>query len=181
MRIIAGSARGTSLLSPTGEKVRPTSDRAKETLFNIVMPKLRDAKILDLYSGSGALGLEALSRGSEKAVFMDANATSLDLAKKNAQKTKLLEQSVFLLGKIPEELRKIPKGPYDLIFADPPYEQGYAQLLLEKIAAGDFLTEAGWLIIEHEKSEVLPERIPPFMRFREKQIGKAKFSFYKYS
>lgn len=181
MRIISGSARGTILLSPAGEEIRPTSDRAKETLFNIVMPKVRDAKVLDLYSGSGALGLEALSRGAQQAVFVDASAVSLNLARKNAMKTRLQERSIFFQGKIPEELGKVPKGPYDLIFADPPYEQGYAQLLLEKIVKEKFLSVDGWMILEHEKSEILPELILPLVRFREKQIGKAKFSFYKYS
>lgn len=180
MRIISGSARGTILFSPSDERIRPTSDRAKESLFNILMPRLFDATVLDLYCGSGALGLECLSRGAKKAVFVDSSRESLALAKKNGMKTKLSEHAEWILATLPNELFKVSSDSYDLIFADPPYDKGMAKFLLEKISHESLLKKTGWVILEDGAKEKLPDQAGNLQKFREKQIGKTKFAFYQH-
>jgi len=179
MRIISGTAKGMVLFSPPDTTVRPTSDRAKETLFNILMPKIIDAMVLDLFCGSGALGLEALSRGAKQAVFVDASKVSLELAQKNAEKTKLAEKSRWILGNLPEAIRRVPEIQYGLIFADPPYSKGLAESLLNCLAEANLLASSGWAIFEHDHTEILPDQAGKLEKFREKQIGKAKLTFYR--
>lgn len=179
MRIISGSARGTILFSPSDERIRPTGDRAKESLFNILMPRLFDATVLDLYCGSGALGLESLSRGAKKAVFVDSSRESLALAKKNGLKTQLSERAEWISANLPDELFKVSSDSYDLIFADPPYERGTAKFLLENISHHSLLKNEGWVILEDSAQENLPEQAGNLQKFREKQIGKTKFAFYQ--
>lgn len=180
MRIIAGTAKGTVLFSPADEEIRPTSDRAKESLFNILMPRIIGSTVLDLFCGSGALGLEALSRGALKAIFVDGSSDSLDLAKKNATKTKLMDRGEFLLTKLPKGLQKVSSRKFDLIFADPPYEKGLAEAALLQVSELDLLAPEGWLILEHDRKEDMPLEAGFLKKFREKKIGKSKFSFYQF-
>ena len=177
MRIIAGMARGTVLFSPPDLQIRPTTDRAKETLFSILMPRINGSVVLDLFCGSGALGLEALSRGAAKAMFLDID---LGLAKKNGEKTKLIERSEFVQARLPQGLERLAGQKYDLIFGDPPYEKGLAELTLLKISELGLLAPTGWLILEHDRKEKLPQEAGILEKFREKQVGKSKFTFYAY-
>ena len=122
MRVISGSAKGTILYSLQGSTTRPTLDRVKEALFNIIQNEIIDAQVLDLFAGSGALGIEALSRGAKFAVFSDKSIQSVDIIKKNIEKTHLKEKAKIIKGNYLNILKECEEQyQFDLIFIDPPY------------------------------------------------------------
>jgi 16S rRNA (guanine(966)-N(2))-methyltransferase RsmD len=125
MRVIAGKARRLQLKTPEGFETRPTTDKTKETLFNILNPYLADSDFLDLFSGSGAIGIEALSRGAKYAALVENNKTALDCIKANLQTTKLVEEADVLAYNVVEAIRSLEiRGKvFDVIFMDPPYNQ----------------------------------------------------------
>lgn len=134
MRVVSGSAKGTKLLSPEGLEFRPTLDRVKEAVFSM-LGELYDLRVLDLFSGSGALGIEALSRGAEKCVFVDKSKYSLDITKNNLSKTHLTEKSECLLGDYESFLKSCGES-FDLVFLDPPYKDGVLFRALELLKGG---------------------------------------------
>ncbi|MBO4395816.1 MAG: 16S rRNA (guanine(966)-N(2))-methyltransferase RsmD [Eubacterium sp.] len=141
MRVIAGSARHISLVAPTGEGTRPTSDRIKETLFNILQQDIPGCRFLDLFAGSGGIGIEALSRGASEASFIERDKKALLCIRENLTKTKLKQLATVYPSDYTVALRQLNKigEPFDIIFADPPYQSGYEaemmRLLTEKGAA----------------------------------------------
>ncbi len=155
MRIITGSARGIRLDTLEGEATRPTAERVKEALFSMIQFDLVDTTVLDLFAGSGQLGLEALSRGAEKAVLVDKSAEAVAIIKKNAQKTHLWERCRLVLSDYAEYLR-VSKGKYkfDYVFLDPPYNSGMLQKSLHLLAESDLLAEGAWVICEDETDDV---------------------------
>ncbi len=124
MRIITGSARGTHLQTLQGDATRPTSERAKEALFSMLGDKPVNARVLDLFAGSGQLGLEALSRGAAAAVFVDGSKQATEVVRKNAERTHLLPKAKILTGDALAYLRSCRESPFDLVFLDPPYAAG---------------------------------------------------------
>ena len=158
MRIITGSARGCRLKTPQGqETTRPTADRVKEAVFNILGSMVQDRRVLDLFAGTGNLGLEALSRGAAAAVFADR--TTADLIRENARRTRLEDRVQVLSGDVFAILRRLEaQGErFSLIFCDPPYHKGLWQQALAAIDAGNLLAEDGILIVEHGADEdILP-------------------------
>lgn len=148
MRIIAGKHRGRVLKSFAGEAIRPTPDRVKESLFQILEPRLRGARVLDLFAGSGALGLEALSRGAREAVFNDLDLT---LVKRNLA---LVKESAVLTERDFAVCLKSVKGKFDLIFLDPPYKSDDYERALKLIAEEDRLEEDGLVVVESEREIV---------------------------
>ncbi len=149
MRVIAGTARRLQLESPL-DKVRPTTDRTKETLFNMIQHNIYDSTVLDLFAGSGALGIECLSRGASHAVFCDNYAVSIDCIKKNLNHTKLIEKASILkydYGKALDFLQKEERR-FDLIFLDPPYRLDLENEALVLIDAMDLLNDDGMIIVE---------------------------------
>jgi 16S rRNA (guanine966-N2)-methyltransferase len=158
MRIVAGTHRGRPLESPADQRIRPTSDRIRESLFNILGHKLESfvgKRVLDGFAGTGALGLEALSRGALSAVFMDKDRDALTLCRRNAQSLGLTGKSEFRLGDL--TVAGVPGGPFDLVFLDPPYGQGLAGKALSAMAAS--LAPGALAVVEADRSE--PEPIPP--------------------
>lgn len=150
LRIISGQNRGTKLYTLEGEHTRPTLDRVKEPLFNIINFKLEDAIVLDLFAGSGALGLESLSRGAEKAIFCDNSNDAINIINKNIEKTRHLEDSIVInknYEKALEEI-KIKKILLDIIFIDPPYESNFYYNSLELIKKYELLKKDGIIILE---------------------------------
>ncbi len=149
MRVIAGRARSIPLLSPDGDGTRPTTDRIKETLFNILRDDLYECRFLDLFAGSGQIGIEALSRGAESAVFVEKNRKVSALINKNLEKTKLLDHS-HVIGK--DVMAALPQlgeyGPFDIIFMDPPYASGLEEKVIEAIGEYDLLAEDGMIVVE---------------------------------
>ncbi len=150
MRVIAGSARRTQLKTVQGLHTRPTTDRIKETLFNILQPDLYGAVFLDLFSGSGAIGIEALSRGSQMAVFVDNNKQAVSCIRDNLKATKLSEKAEVYQLDANAAIRKLQtqKKCFDIIFMDPPYHLGVERSVLEAIRSAGIANEDTLIIVE---------------------------------
>lgn len=150
MRIISGSARGTKLVTLEGLETRPTLDRVKESIFNILQFDIKDKNILDLFAGSGALGIEALSRGASNAVFCDVSKKAVKIISTNLENTKLKEKSQIINKDFKEALQYIKNitQKFDIIFLDPPYKTDFAEKSLQYILEYDLLSNQGIIILE---------------------------------
>lgn len=157
MRIISGIARGTKLYTLEGTNTRPTLDRVKEPLFNILNFKLQDAIVLDLFAGSGALGLEAISRGASRAIFGECNRNAANVVEKNIEKTRFQDKSILIRNDFEKVLKQIAndKIKVDVVFLDPPYETDLVRKALDQIIDLDILNEDAVLVIETDE----PQRI----------------------
>ena len=147
MRVIAGSARSVPLIAPQGLDTRPTTDKIKETLFNMINFDLPDCVFIDLYSGSGAIGIEAISRGARHAYFVEKNKKGCEIIVKNLAKTKLTEHATVIKKDVLSAL-SVMGSAYDIIFLDPPYALGSEADVLSKIKENHLLKEDGFVIIE---------------------------------
>lgn len=155
MRIITGTARGTRLMTLEGEATRPTAERVKEAVFSMIQFDLLDSTVLDLFAGSGQMGLEALSRGAQKAHFIDKSSEAVDIIRKNAEKTHLAEKSsIFCTDSIDYLKRSKGRCRFDFVFIDPPYGSGLVQESLRLLADGNLLNENAWLIVEDETEDI---------------------------
>lgn len=148
MRVIAGEARSMPLMTPKGMETRPTSDKIKETLFNMLQIYVPDAVFIDLYSGSGGIGIEALSRGAKHAYFVDSSAAANQCITENLKFTKLADRATVFKQDALTALNLIHEKQADVIFADPPYEAGFEEGLLNTLGRCDFVTEDTIIIIE---------------------------------
>ena len=184
MRIIAGSARGIRLEPPLGNDVRPTLDRVRESLFNIIAPRLERSTFLDLFAGTGANGIEALSRGARQADFIDSDPRSIALIEKNLERTRLSGQATIVRGALPACLTRLTgprreKGGYTLIFADPPHAFTEFPEILGAIAKLELLRPDGLLVVEHSANVDL-EKLPEGLHLiRESRYGKTQLSFFE--
>lgn len=193
MRIIAGKFRGRKLKSPPSLEVRPTSDRLRETLFNVIAPRVEDARFLDLCAGSGAVGIEALSRGASHATFVEQSRQMCALIKSNLELCRIEEgESGLVQSEALAYLRRAiapPRragnpaqlaGPWDIVFFDPPYAIDYLPTLkIFGAHAVDLLTENGLLIVEHHHKNELPEQTGALRRYRVLKQGDSSLSFYE--
>jgi len=152
MRIISGLARGTKLYTLEGENTRPTLDRVKEPLFSIIQNYIKDSVVLDLFAGSGALGLEALSRGAKKAVLCDKSYEAIEIIKKNINKTHFEEKTKVLCMDYKKCLSSVA-DKFDIIFIDPPYKLDIAVNSVEIILDNNLLSPDGIIIIETDEEE----------------------------
>lgn len=178
MRIIGGEFRSRVLAEFAGASVRPTSDRAREALFNILSLKVRGARVLDLFAGSGALGLESLSRGAEEVVFNDYSKDSLAVLKKNLQTLKIpLSDKVKAYNYDYVTCLESQNKPFDIIFLDPPYQFDYGVIALEKIVERGLLVENG--IVVYERDRAFETEIAGLEKYDERKYGKAWFAFFK--
>ena len=179
MRIIGGKYKSRVLSDFAGDAVRPTSDRAKEALFNILALKIYGARVLDLFAGSGALGLECLSRGAKEVVFNDCARDSLAIVKKNltALKIPVNGGEATLSGSDYLVCLESVRGAFDLIFIDPPYRMDYGVLALEKIAQKGLLTENGIAVYERDKP--FEGEISGLEKYDERKYGKTYFTFFR--
>ena len=177
MRVITGSARGKKLEAPAGTGTRPTSDRAKEAVFSAVGDRVRGARVLDLFAGSGQLGIEALSRGAKQAVFVDLSQKSLDVVKQNLKKTHLIDRAE--LHKMAAEQFIAMQRPesYDIVLLDPPYRMDILGKILPLLAP--LVRPGGAVIAEHEKNCILPEKILNLRLQKEYFYGKIVVSVMK--
>lgn len=150
MRVIAGTARHLPLKTPDGMETRPTTDRIKETLFNILQPYLAGADFLDLFSGSGAIGIEALSRGARNCYFVENKAEAQKCIVENLKFTKLVDQARLLRGDVFSELIRLKSEgrKFDFIFMDPPYDQEHEKKVLKILSDGVLLKDDTWIIVE---------------------------------
>lgn len=149
MRVIAGSARRIPLKTPEGMDTRPTQDRIKETLFNMLQYDLADCTFLDLFAGSGAIGIEALSRGAKSAVFVEQNARAAEIVRENLKATRLDKQAVVMNCDALSALRRLEgKNRFDYIFMDPPYNQELERQMLSYLADSGMIDKQSTIIIE---------------------------------
>lgn len=179
MRVIAGSARSIQLVAPD-EKVRPTTDRTKETLFNMIANAVPGSCILDLFAGSGALGIEALSRGASHCDFIDHFAESIQCIKKNLEKTKLIENATVLKYDYNDACQKLgeEKKQYDLIFLDPPYMMDLETAALKEIVSFDLLAPDGMVVIESDiKTHLDMTLFDTLEVYKSKEYRTNKFTF----
>jgi 16S rRNA (guanine966-N2)-methyltransferase len=148
MRVIAGSARRLLLKTPEGMDTRPTTDRIKETLFNMLMPYISGAVFMDLFSGSGGIGIEALSRGASKAYFVESNQKAVACITDNIEHTHLSEKAVVLKQDVFAALRGSIRERVDIIFLDPPYNQEYERRVLEILRDASYVDEDTLIVVE---------------------------------
>ncbi len=148
MRVIAGKCRSLQLKTPKGSNTRPTLDRIKETLFNIIQSSIPGAVVADIFAGSGALGIEALSRGASRSFFIDNDPEALKCIEDNLVFTKLISSSVILKGDVFANLDRISADHLDIIFIDPPYEKGYEEKLFDKLRTMNNIDEETLIILE---------------------------------
>ena len=148
MRVIAGTRRSLPLKCVEGLETRPTTDRIKETLFNILMPDLPGAKFLDLYAGSGAIGIEALSRGSDKAVFVDNSRDAIICITENVQFTKFTKEAEIVRLDALSYVRSLRKVDFDIIFMDPPYGNDFEKEILSVLSTKEFVNPDALIIVE---------------------------------
>ena len=153
MRIIAGEWRGRPIEAPPGQSTRPTADRLREMLFNMLASRLgsfEGLRVADLYAGSGALGFEALSRGAAQAIFVESDSTAAEVIARNAERLGASDRVQILRG----SALALPRAqPFDLILADPPYGEGAGSAVVESVAMADWLAAGGWMSIETSRSD----------------------------
>jgi 16S rRNA (guanine966-N2)-methyltransferase len=184
MRIISGKYRGRKLKSPPSLKTRPTSDRLRETLFNILAPRIEGARFLDLCAGSGAVGLEALSRGAAHVTFVDRSRKMYALIETNLELLNVGDGETEVLSKEALDFfnRSVKREaePYDAIFFDPPYTTDYEEVLeyIGEHAAG-LLAKDGVVVVEHHKKKDLPNEFGELQRYRVLKQGDSALSFYR--
>ncbi len=182
MRIIAGEYRGRILKTPADTKTRPTSDRLRETLFNILAPKIHDeTRFLDLCAGTGAIGIEAVSRGAEFSTFVDKSRRACALIEQNLDLLKIPEQQTEILCEAAEKfVSRQHLTKWDMVFFDPPYKTDYAIFLYEFGAnAENLINEDGILIVEHHAKNTLTDLVGDIRRWRIVKQGETNLSFFE--
>ena len=180
MRVISGEARGRRLLSPKGLEVRPTADRFRETVFDIIGPDIRGGAFLDLFAGSGAVAIEALSRGAESAVFVDNSPAATEVIEKNIALVKCRSRSLVLEADCLEALETLAKKrrSFDYIFMDPPYYQDLCPACLEAVRYWGLLRDGGLIVIEKASDEALPH-VEGFVQSKVKEYTTTTFVFLR--
>lgn len=178
MRVITGSARGCRLKELEGMETRPTTDRVKEGLFNIIQFDIEGRRVLDLFAGTGQLGIECLSRGAASAVFVDRRADAVKLIRENLKATRLSDKARVVSGDSMEFLKSLREA-FDLIFLDPPYEAGLLEPAIAHIAKFDILSPHGIIVAEHPVGMALPALAAPYRLHRTYRYGKIALSLYR--
>lgn len=200
MRIIGGEFKGRKLASLKGIQIRPTADRVKESIFNILSFHPRQANVLDLFAGTGAMGLEAISRGARGAIFIDFSINALDMVKKNIKSLRMENQTkaikwdisknlkcirgmVPFPPSVPSDLKKEDKGShrFNLVFIDPPYNRMLVQTALHHLYASGSLRKDAMVVVEHSQSEPIPDDPLVYKVEDQRKYGETWVSFLKYS
>ena len=178
MRVITGKARGVALKTPEGMETRPTSDRVKEALFSIINFDIPNAVVLDLFGGTGQLGIEALSRGAKSAVFVDAGDPACKLIKENLRRTKLEGQGKVVRSDYLQYLRTC-HDKFDIIFLDPPYAEVFLENSLKKLSEIDILQSGGIIVCERPLGKELPWELPGYSRSKDYKYGNTLLTLYR--
>lgn len=186
MRIVGGSARGRRLFAPGrqfGQSVRPTADRAREALFNIIRNQVVGRPVLELFAGTGALGLEALSRGAASAVFIEGNRAVAELTRRNIDLCGFRGQAQLLVHDLAKGVGFLaelaPSSGFGLIILDPPYASGLADKVLTEVALLAILSSDGLVVAEVGRKETLPEQVGTLRCYTHRRYGEAVFWFYR--
>ena len=178
MRVITGKARGVVLKTPEGMETRPTSDRVKEALLSIINFDIPNAVVLDLFGGTGQLGIEALSRGAKSAVFVDAGDPACKLIKENLRRTKLEGQGKVVRSDYLQYLRTC-HDKFDIIFLDPPYAEVFLENSLKKLSEIDILQSGGIIVCERPLGKELPWELPGYSRSKDYKYGNTLLTLYR--
>ena len=190
MRIIGGKARGRRLYTPSkntakfaGQSIRPTADRAREALFSIIGREIENATVLDLYAGTGALGMEALSRSAEQAVFIDNSLHAVQIIHKNIDICGFSDRALVLKWDLSKGLsflaQKLPGTTFSIVFADPPYRKGLAAGMLTELAGSGLLCPDALVVVEEDAVEALPEQVAQLVLVDQRRYGETGFWFYR--
>ncbi|MES2221133.1 MAG: 16S rRNA (guanine(966)-N(2))-methyltransferase RsmD [Acidobacteriota bacterium] len=182
MRVIAGKYRSQPLASPKGRDTRPTSDRLRETLFNVIAPYIQDAVFVDLFAGTGAVGIEAISRGARRVYFAENAKTSLQTLRHNLDRLGIREQAIVEPGGTLGLLHRLLKQKIlvDLIFLDPPYKDQLAYETVLRFVAEQPILDAGAVVIaEHSRRFSLPDLDLPLQPYRRIEQGEAALTFFR--
>lgn len=182
MRVIAGSARGRKLAAVPGNRTRPTADRVKEAIFNMIGPYFAGGEGLDLFAGTGAMGIESLSRGLDKMIFVDRQGMAVSTIKKNLAATDFSGQAEVYRLDAKKALHMFMRrnDRFDLILIDPPYKQSNVRELLELIASSELLNSGGVIVLEHPAVPAMPECIGRLRRDRSRRYGAAHISLFRH-
>ncbi len=178
MRVISGIAKGTALKTPEGLATRPTADRIKEAMFSIIQFDVPGTKVLDLFGGTGQLGIEALSRGAKSAVFVDAAESACRLIRENLNRSKLQDSAKIVQADYLSFL-KTTKEKYNIIFLDPPYAEVFLENSLKMITEIDILQSNGIIVTERPVEKPLSLEFPGFSRSRDYKYGKTLLTIYR--
>ena len=178
MRVITGKARGVQLKTPEGMQTRPTADRVKEALFSIINFDIPGAKVLDLFGGTGQLGIEALSRGAGGAVFVDDREDACNLIRENLRRTKLAQDAKVVRADYMDYLKRC-KEKFGIIFLDPPYAEVFLENALKCITEIDILQSGGIIVTERPLGKELPFEFEGFTRSKDYKYGKTLLTIYR--
>ena len=178
MRVITGKARGITLKTPEGMQTRPTTDRVKEAMFSIIQFEVPGARVLDLFGGSGQLGIEALSRGAKSAVFVDATENACKLIRENLKRTKLEQEGRVVRSDYLDYLKRC-RETYDIILLDPPYAEVFLENALKYIVEIDILQSGGIIVAERPVGKDLPWDFPGYTRSRDYKYGSTLLTLYR--
>ena len=178
MRVSTGKARGIQLKTPEGMQTRPTADRVKEALFSIINFDIPGAKVLDLFGGTGQLGIEALSRGAASAVFVDAREESCRLIRENLKRTKLEQDAKVIRSDYLDYLNRC-REQYNIILLDPPYAEVFLENSIKRITEIDILQSDGIIVAERPLGKELPWEFEGFTRSKDYKYGKVLLTIYR--
>ncbi|RPI77714.1 MAG: 16S rRNA (guanine(966)-N(2))-methyltransferase RsmD [Desulfobacteraceae bacterium] len=183
MRIIGGEARGRRLAPLSGLDIRPTADKVKGAIFNLIGQDLADFEVLDLFAGTGGLGLEALSRGARHCIFVDRAAQAIQQIRKNISLCKYEARAMVVRQDLSQGLPQGPalgKSKFNLVFLDPPYGKGLVEKLLEEIRRQKLLDKGALLVAESSKRDLLPEQLGPIRMIKLKSYGDTKITIFEH-
>lgn len=178
MRVITGSARGVQLKTPDGMVTRPTTDRVKEAMFSIIHFEIPGAAVLDLFGGTGQLGIEAMSRGAKSAVFVDVGEPACRLIKENLKRARLEGQGRVIRADYMEYLSRT-REQFDIILLDPPYAEVFLENALKRITEIDILRTNGIIVTERPMEKELPLEFPGYVRSKDYKYGKTLLAIYR--
>lgn len=178
MRVITGKARGVVLKTPEGLSTRPTTDRVKEAMFSIIQFDIPGARVLDLFGGTGQLGIEALSRGAKSAVFVDAGEPACKLIRENLKRTRLENDAKVIRSDYLQYLQNC-RETFDIVFLDPPYAEVFLENALNKLAEIDILQSGAIIVAERPVGKDLPWDIPGFSRSKDYKYGTILVTLYR--
>lgn len=181
MRIISGRSRGLKLNAPKNNDIRPTTDRIKESLFNIINSYILDSSVLDLFAGTGSLGLECLSRGAKECVFVDSNKESINVLNSNIKKVNFIKESEVLNRDFNNALNflKEKNRVFDLIFLDPPYYENMFIKAISNIDEFKLIHEDSMIVVEHDSKDEFPDKLGRLFKYKEKKYGSTTLTLYK--
>jgi len=178
MRVISGKYRGRQLVDFRADNIRPTTDRVKETLFNKLMGRIENARVLDLFSGTGNLAIECLSRGAAHVDLVENHRKSLGIIKENLASLKITEGYRVHAQDAFAYIERYAGDPYDVVIADPPFTQKLAHALGEAIGASRLLHPESWIVIEASSKERMDEAYPGLTRFDQRVFGDKHLNFF---